>query len=129
MTLFRRIDHIGLTPSDFGRSLAFYTAVLGFKAKERVEIDAPPIRGYIYLELGDTVLELLDVVDPAAAATEGRRVGFGTMAIEVANMDDTLAYLADRGIRPSVEPRTGAGGTRRAEIKDPDGLSIELRQW
>jgi glyoxylase I family protein len=129
MTMFRRIDHIGLTPSDFDRSLAFYTEVLGFKAKQRISIDVHPIRDIIYLQLGDTMLELLDVVDPAGPAPEGRRVGYGTMAIEVENMDDALAYLAEKGIRPSVEPRTGAGGTRRAEIKDPDGLSIELRQW
>jgi glyoxylase I family protein len=129
MTMFRRIDHIGLTPSDFDRSLTFYTEVLGFKAKQRISIDVHPIRGFIYLELGDTVLELLDVVNPAGPGPEGRRVGFGTIAIEVENMDDALAYLAGKGISPSVEPRTGDGGTRRAEIKDPDGLSIELRQW
>jgi len=29
----------------------------------------------------------------------------------------------------SVEPVSLPGGSKRAEIKDPDGLGIELRQW
>jgi glyoxylase I family protein len=129
MTLFRRIDHVEITPSDFDRSLAFYTDVFGFKVKERITVGVHPIRDIIFLKLGDTMLELLDIVDPAEPAPEGPRVGYRMMAIEVENMDEALAYLAKKGIRPSVEPRTSPSGSRRAEIKDPDGLSIELREW
>lgn len=128
MTLFRRIDHIEITPADFDRSIAFYTEILGFKVKQRISVDVRPIRDIIYLELGDTMLELLDIEGAAARAPEGPRVGYRMMAIEVENMDDALAYLAEKGIRPSQEPGP-AGGSRRAEIKDPDGISIELREW
>jgi glyoxylase I family protein len=43
-------------------------------------------------------------------------------------MDATISYLAGKGIRP-IEAPIDAGGSFRAEITDPDGLSIELRQW
>ena len=129
MTLFRRIDHVEITPSDFDRSLAFYTDVFGFKVRERITVGVHPIRDIIFLELGDTMLELLDIVDPAAPAPGGPRVGYRMMAIEVEDMDDALAYLAEKGIRPSVEPRRYPSGSCRAEIRDPDGLSIELREW
>lgn len=128
MTLFRRIDHVEITPSDFERSIAFYTEVFGFKVKERISVDVHPIRDIIFLELGDTMLELLDIVGAADPAPEGPRVGYRMMAIEVKNMDDALTYLTGKGIRPSQEPGP-AGGSRRAEIKDPDGNSIELREW
>lgn len=128
MTLFRRIDHVEITPSDFERSIAFYTEVFGFKVRQRITVDVHPLRDIIYLELGDSVLELLDIVGAADPAPEGPRVGYRMMAIEVENMDDALAYLAGKGIRPSQEPGP-AGGSRRAEIKDPDGISIELREW
>lgn len=127
--LFKRIDHVEITPADFDRSLAFYTDVLGFKVRERITVGVHPIRDIIFLELGDTMLELLDIEGGKDLPSGGPYVGYRMMAIEVENMDEAFAYLAGNGIHPSVEPRRSAGGSIRAEIKDPDGFSIELRQW
>lgn len=126
--MFKRIDHIEIAPSDLERSIAFYTEVLGFRMKERIEIGAPMLKQVVYLELGDTMLELLDYVDPAPA-DHTIRVGYRIMALEVDNMEDALAFLAEKGIKPSVSPIDVGGGSLRGEIVDVDGLSIELRQW
>lgn len=128
MTMFRRIDHIEITPVDFDRSISFYTDVLGFKGRSRITVDVHPIRDIIFLELGDTTLELLDIEGAADLPSDGPYVGYRMMAIEVENMDEALAYLEGKGVRASLEPRETGGGSRRAEIKDPDGFSIELRQ-
>jgi glyoxylase I family protein len=74
------------------------------------------------------MLELLDYVDPAPA-DHTIRVGYRIMALEVDNMEDALAFLAEKGIEPSVSPIDVGGGSLRGEIVDVDGLSIELRQW
>jgi glyoxylase I family protein len=50
------------------------------------------------------------------------------MAIEVDDMDEAIEYLKGKGVEVLREP-VKIGTSRRAEIKDPDGLSIELRQW
>jgi glyoxylase I family protein len=50
------------------------------------------------------------------------------MAIEVDDMDRAVQYLKGKGVEVSRGPVT-LGTSKRAEIKDPDGLSIELRQW
>jgi glyoxylase I family protein len=50
------------------------------------------------------------------------------MAIEVDDMDRAVEYLKSKRIEVSWGPAT-LGTSKRAEIKDPDGLSIELRQW
>lgn len=126
--MFKRIDHVEIAPSDLERSIAFYTDVLGFRMKERVQIGAPVLKQVVYLELGDTMLELLDFVDPAPA-DHTIRVGYRIMALEVDDMEETLAYLAEKGIKPSVQPIDVGGGSLRGEIVDPDGLSIELRKW
>ena len=42
--------------------------------------------------------------------------------------DVTLAYLKGRGIEPSWGPITRQAYAR-AEIRDPNGFAIELRQW
>ena len=141
--MFRRIDHVEIVPSDFDRSIAFYTDVLGFRLKERLSIDVPPLRDIVYLQLGDTVLELLDfdlAAQPAGRCRRprrrragctagGPRVGYRMMAIEVESMDEALAYLAGNGVQPSRPPYASGAGSLRAEIRDPDGLPIELRQW
>jgi glyoxylase I family protein len=56
-------------------------------------------------------------------------VGYRCMALEVDSMEESLAFLAQRGIEPSTPPMDVGGGSLRAEITDPDGLPIELRQW
>ena len=126
--MFKRIDHVEIAPSDLDRAIAFYTDVLGFRMKERVHIGSPVLEQVVYLELGDTMLELLEYVDPAPA-DHTIRVGYRIMALEVDSMEETLAFLADRGIEPTVPPVDVGGGALRAEIVDLDGLSIELRQW
>ena len=126
--MFRKIDHVEIVPSDLERSIAFYTDVLGFTVRERRTVAAPPIGDVVYLELGGSVLELLEMDGPAGLAAPGPRVGYRMMAIEVDDMDEALAYLAGKGIAPSLAPKQ-YGTSFRAEITDPDGIPIELRQW
>jgi hypothetical protein len=50
------------------------------------------------------------------------------MALEVEDMDAALALLASRGVAPTWGP-VKRPAYARAEIRDPDGNAIELRQW
>lgn len=126
--MFKRIDHVEIAPSDLEASIIFYTEILGFRMKERVPIGSPVLKQVVYLTLGDTMVELLEYADPAPADPT-IRVGYRIMALEVDNMEDALAFLAEKGIEPTDPPRGVGGGALRAEIVDPDGLPIELRQW
>jgi len=126
--VFKRIDHVEIVPSDFEKSLAFYRDVLGFTAGERHEINMAPLREIIYLSLGDTVLELLSVENPESPSDAPWRVGYRMMAIEVKDMEEALSFLAERDILPHWGP-LDLGDSKRAEIRDPDGLGIELREW
>ena len=49
-------------------------------------------------------------------------------ALEVEDMDEAITYLKSKNVVISMEP-VNLGKSKRAEIKDPDGLTIELRQW
>ncbi len=125
--MFKRIDHVEITSGNLERSIRFYKEVLGFALKERMKPPAPDINEIAFMTLGDTMLELLDIKN-SAPATEGPQVGFRMMAIEVDDMDWAIEYLKTKGVEVSRGPVT-LGKSKRAEIKDPDGLSIELRQW
>lgn len=126
--MFKRIDHIEVIPQDLARAMKFYTEILGFKIKDRFKVEAAPLEEVVYLELGGTVLELLGVREAASAAAGPWQTGYRMMALEVADMDRALDYLAGKGVAVTWGPVT-LGSSKRAEIQDPDGLSIELRQW
>jgi glyoxylase I family protein len=126
--MFKRIDHLEFIPSDFEKSIAFYCDVLGFTMKQRIRVESHPLEEIAYLKLGDSVLELLRVTDAACTTTEPWGVGYRMMALEVEDMDRTIEYLAEQGVPVTWGP-VQLGTSRRAEIRDIDGLPIELRQW
>ncbi len=126
--MFKRIDHVEIIPGDVDRAIEFYTNVLGFRIRERRKVDAPPLREIAYLELNGTVIEIMLVEGAAPASSKEWQIGYRMMALEVEDMDKALEYLKGKGIEPSWGPVT-LGESKRAEIKDPDGLRIELRQW
>jgi catechol 2,3-dioxygenase-like lactoylglutathione lyase family enzyme len=127
-SLFKRLDHFEVVPSDAARTLRFYQDALGFSLKGRHPVSNPPMKEVIFLTLGDTMLEIIDVEGPAPQHANPWHVGWRGLALEVADMAAALAYLGKKGILPSREP-VDLGGSIRAEIEDPDGLMIELRQW
>lgn len=126
--MFKRIDHVEIVPRDVDVTIDFYTRILNFKVKERKKVDAPPLEEVIYLELNDAMIELLSVKNPSPQSADPWQIGYRMIALEVANMDDALTYLKGKGVEPSWGP-VNLGNSKRAEIKDPDGLPIELRQW
>jgi glyoxylase I family protein len=125
--MFKRIDHVEIVSGNLDRSIRFYTDVMGFAIKERRKPTSPGIEEIAFLTLGDTMLELLALTN-AAPRFSGAQIGFRMMAIEVEDMDRAIDYLKGKGVEISMPPVT-IGTSKRAEFKDPDGLSIELRQW
>ena len=129
--MFRRIDHIELLTSAPGRMLAFYREVLGFRESSRTRVPETPLGplDIVYMELGGTTVEIMTYPKAAIppASTE-RRLGYQLMALEVDDMDEALELLKRRGIAPSWGP-VKRPDYARAEIRDPDGNGIELRQW
>lgn len=126
--MFKKIDHIEIIPTDIDKSIDFYVSILGFKVKERFNVPMQPMKEIVYLDLGNTVIELISVDSPANKSQKQWEVGYRAIAIEVENMDSAVNYLKNNGIPITWGP-VSTGRSIRAEIQDPDGLPIELRQW
>ena len=129
--VFKRIDHIELVTAAPERAIAFYTGVLGFKLRSRDRVPGTPLGPLelAYLELGGTTVELMTYPDSQPASPQaGERLGYRMMALEVEDMDGALALLKEKGVAPSWGP-VKRPSYARAEIRDPDGNAIELRQW
>jgi len=129
--MFKRIDHLELLTASPEREISFYTGILGFKLRKRDRVPQTPMGPLelVYLELGGTTVELMCY--PERKLEErgpGERLGYRMMALEVEDMDRALAHLATHGVEPSWGPMRRPTYAR-AEIRDPDGNPIELRQW
>jgi glyoxylase I family protein len=130
--MFKRIDHIEVLTASPERAVAFYTAVLGFRERERMRIPQTP-QGpldLVYLQLGDTTLEVMCYPEAKAILPRSAdsRLGWQCLALEVEDMDGALSALKAAGVEPAWGPMKRPDYAR-AEIRDPDGNPIELRQW
>jgi glyoxylase I family protein len=129
--MFKRIDHIELLTASPQQAIDFYTGVLGFKVRARDRVPQTPMGPLelVYLELGGTTVELMCYPEKTLEKRASEeRLGYRMMALEVEDMDRALAQLKAKGIEPSWGP-VKRPTYARAEIRDPDGNGIELRQW
>lgn len=126
--MFRGIDHVEIIPTDMDRTVSFYRDVLGFDLTSRRDMDNPPMTELAYLEQNGTKIELIGVEDPDDPDLDKWSPGYRMVAIEVDDMEEALGHLADHGYEPAAGP-LDLGRTVRAEIRDPDGFPVELREW
>lgn len=130
--MFKRIDHIELLTTAPERVVAFYVDVLGFRERERMRIPQTPFGplDLVYLDLGGTTLEVMCYPEagPIAARKAEQQLGWQCLALEVEDMDGALDMLRERGVEAAWGP-VKRPAYARAEIRDPDGNPIELRQW
>lgn len=127
--MIEKIDHVEVTTTSMEESIRFYTQNLGFRVKSRRKFDGS--RGMTeiaYLSLGDSVLELLEFPDAKPILDEGPQVGPRMFALSVDDMDLEIERLEKLGVEICTPPRQ-LGESKRAEIKDNNGMKIELRQW
>ena len=100
------------------------------KARDRIERSGlgVPI-DLVYLDLGGTVVELISYegtqIDPTP---QTEHLGYRMIALEVDDMPKTANYLRTKGVDIVWGPRVRETYSR-AEICDPNGYHIELRQW
>ena len=131
MSVFRRIDHVELVTANPERAVKFYTGVLGFRVRSRDRVPTSPLGplDLVYLDLGGTTVEVMCYPEAKPEPPQrGEHLGYRMMALEVADMDEALAQLKAGGVEPVWGPKTRPSYAR-AEIRDPDGNHIELRQW
>lgn len=130
--MFKRIDHIELLTAAPERVIAFYVGVLGFREREHKRISETPSGplDLVYLELGGTTIEVMCYPEMKSISPRGteQRLGWQCLALEVDDMDGALDILGEKGVRATWGPVKRADYAR-AEIRDPDGNPIELRQW
>lgn len=124
--LLKRIHHIAIICSDYERSKAFYTGVLGLTIlQEQYRQERQSYKLDLALN-GIYVIELFSFPHPPARPSAPEARGLRHLAFEVTDLDEVAATFQSKSI--SVEPiRTDEyTGRRFTFIADPDGLPIEF---
>jgi glyoxylase I family protein len=131
--MFKRIDHVEIVTDQPDRTTQFYTEVLGFKLRSRDRVELPGGAAQLnlaYLELGGSTVELITYEGvKLAPAPTGEHLGYNMIALEVDDMQETIEYLKTKGVEVVWGPLVRENLFARAEITDPNGYHIELRQW
>lgn len=124
-----RVESVGMTVSDLGRSVDFYTRVLTFQRVSQAD-------GHARLQLGSEFLELTQYATrgrPAPGDSRSNDRWFQHIAIVVSDMDQAYKILRDNEVEhvsPSPQRlpdwNKNAGGIQAFYFKDPDGHPLEI---
>jgi len=120
------LHHTALIVSDYTRSRAFYTRVLGLQVIAETYRAARQSWKLDLAVPGGGQLEVFSFPDPPARPTRPEACGLRHMALRVEDLDAWIDHLARKGIAVEdvrIDPLTGA---RFTFLSDPDGLPIEL---
>lgn len=126
-----KIDHLGIAVNSIDEGKNFWSDVLGltFESSETVESQKVTTA---FFPVGESEVELLESTSkdgPIAKYIEKRGQGFQHVAFRVANIEESLKELKEKGIQLiDQEPRAGAGGAKIAFLhpKATGGVLVEL---
>ncbi|RPD50690.1 VOC family protein [Paracnuella aquatica] len=120
------VHHIAIICSDYERSKAFYTNILGLEIIREVYRAE---RNSYKLDLalnGQYIIELFSFPNPAPRPSYPEACGLRHLCFAVQNIAETITYLQAKGITPESFRIDEYTGKQFTFIQDPDGLPIEF---
>ncbi len=128
-----KINHLGIATKGIDEALKFWGDALGLENVHTETVEDQKVR-VAMLPIGDTRIELLEATSadsPIAKFIEKRGGGIHHIAVEVDNIEASLAKLKAEGARLIDEkPRIGAEGCLIAFVhpSSANGVLLELIQ-
>lgn len=126
MLAINKIHHIAIISSDYEKSKAFYTSILGLSIKNEVYRAE---RNSYKLDLtlnGDYVIELFSFPDPPKRLTRPESTGLRHLAFEVNDIEKEVDKLKEKGIKVEAIRVDEHTKKRFTFFTDPDELPIEI---
>lgn len=116
-----RMNHVGISVSNFDDAVRFYTQTLGFREAYRLRDDSGnPTMSYIQISR-ETFLEL-------APANANRPPGLSHVGIEADDIQATVARLRKAGAHVQDPRPAGNTNATLASVTDPEGVRVEFLQ-
>jgi methylmalonyl-CoA epimerase len=128
-----KINHLGIATKGIDEALAFWSDALGLENVHTEIVEDQKVR-VAMLPLGESRIELLEPTSedsPISKFLEKRGGGIHHIAVEVTDIEASLAKLKEKGMRLIDErPRIGAEGCLVAFVhpSSANGVLLELVQ-
>jgi len=151
--MIQSIDHINIVVSDLGKSVKFYTELLGFEKTNSAHLEGDWIESivgikgvvadvaFIVAPAGEPRIELLCYKSPIGesipANSLANTIGLRHIALRVDDIQASAKKLKDAGVRLLSEPVTvpttvvthDAGHKMLCYFHDPDGVLLEITEY
>jgi catechol 2,3-dioxygenase-like lactoylglutathione lyase family enzyme len=120
-----QLNAIGIVTSDMARSIRFYR-LLG------LDVPETPDEGHVDTFLPNGVRFMLDSEDtvrsfrPEWTRETGNQLGLAFECERASDVDDVYARMVEAGFDGEKEPWDAFWGQRYAQLRDPDGVGIDL---
>ena len=120
-----RLNAVGIVTADMRRSLEFYR-LLGLETPD------PPPDGHANVDLPSGWRLMFDSEDeirkfrPDWTRTTGNQVALAFECASPGDVDAVYTRLTDAGFRGDKEPWDAFWGQRYAQLRDPDGVPVDL---
>lgn len=128
-----KIDHLGIAVNSIDDGKNFWSEILGLKFEGAETVEAQKVTT-AFFPVGESEVELLESTSPdgpVAKFIDKKGTGFQHVAFRVANIEEALEELKEKGIQLIDQtPRIGAGGAKIAFLhpKATGGVLVELCQ-
>ncbi len=124
--MLKSFHHTAIICSDYDRSKAFYTSILGLEILREVY---PEDRKSYKLDLalnGMFILELFSFPSPPARSSRPEAAGLRHLAFGVTNVKNTKTELEAKGVTVEDIRIDAYTGKKFTFFADPDDLPIEI---
>lgn len=126
MNLLKKVHHIAIICSDYKKSKAFYSELLGLQIiREVYRADRKSYKLDLSLN-GTYIIELFSFPDPPSRPTQPEALGLRHLAFEVENIDEVILYLQRNKVSSEPTRIDEFTGRKFTFIEDPDRLPIEF---
>jgi len=126
MQFLKSIHHIAIICSDYEKSKAFYTEILGFEIDREVFREE---RNSYKLDLslnGHYCIELFSFPNPPVRPSRPEACGLRHIAFQVDDINSAIPYFQVKGVNPEPIRIDEFTGKKFTFFADPDELPIEL---
>ena len=119
------LNAVGIVTSDVARSLEFYRQ-LG------LEVPDTPDQGHVNIDIADGIRLMIDSeaevreFRPNWDRTTGNQLALAFECESPSQVDEVYARMAAVGFEGDKEPWDAFWGQRYAQLRDPDGVPVDL---
>jgi len=121
------LEHVNLTVSDLGRSIDFYSRLLGLHVRWRREAGVD-LTAAAHVGTDEQYIAMFQAAPGTPRpVVDYEAVGLNHFGFVVDDLDSARNRLADLGVTPHSEADYDPG--RRLYFYDPDGTEVELVEY